>query len=71
MNLTPQEMKVWMLIAQGLNRVGIAKTLQITESTVNTHTITIYEKLGISGLGKYRNLNTTAALMYLRTNNGN
>jgi DNA-binding CsgD family transcriptional regulator len=46
--LTPREVDVLRLVAQGLTDVNIAKNLVLSPRTVNTHLRSIYAKLGIS-----------------------
>lgn len=47
-SLTPREIEVLQLIAQGLSNNDIAQKLIIAPSTAKRHTINIYNKLGIS-----------------------
>jgi predicted ATPase/DNA-binding CsgD family transcriptional regulator len=46
--LTPRELEVLKLIAQGLSNSGIAQQLVISEHTVHRHQANIYQKLGFS-----------------------
>ncbi|MFC1936681.1 response regulator transcription factor, partial [Chloroflexota bacterium] len=46
--LTPREMEVLQLIAQGLSNKELAKDLIISEKTVKTHLSSIYRKLNLS-----------------------
>jgi DNA-binding CsgD family transcriptional regulator len=46
--LTDREVDVLRLLARGLSKKEIAKTLVIAPGTVHTHTVHIYEKLGVS-----------------------
>jgi NarL family two-component system response regulator LiaR len=46
--LTPREMEVLQLIAQGLSNKELAKGLTISEKTVKTHLSSIYSKLNLS-----------------------
>ena len=46
--LTDREVEVLRLLARGLTKKEIAKTLVIAPGTVHTHTVHIYEKLGVS-----------------------
>ncbi len=47
--LTPREMEVARIVAQGLNNKEAARQLSITEGTVKTHLHSIYEKLRVDG----------------------
>lgn len=47
--LTPREMEVLALIAEGRTNVGISRRLWLTERTVETHISSILAKLGITG----------------------
>lgn len=60
-SLSPKETEVLALLAEGLSYKMVADRLDISYSTVNTHTKHIYEKLHISSLGEaiayyYKNL---------------
>jgi len=46
--LTDREVEVLRLLARGLSKKQIAKELVIAPGTVHTHTVHIYEKLGVS-----------------------
>jgi HD-GYP domain-containing protein (c-di-GMP phosphodiesterase class II)/DNA-binding CsgD family transcriptional regulator len=46
--LTGREVDVLRLLARGLSKKAIAATLVIAPGTVHTHTVHIYEKLGVS-----------------------
>ena len=46
--LTPREMEVLHLLAQGLTSVQIAEHLTLSVLTVNTHVRSIYSKLGVT-----------------------
>lgn len=46
--LTDREVEVLRLLARGLTKKEIAKALVIAPGTVHTHTVHIYEKLGVS-----------------------
>jgi DNA-binding NarL/FixJ family response regulator len=46
--LTDREVDVLRLLARGLTKKEIAKELVIAPGTVHTHTVHIYEKLGVS-----------------------
>lgn len=47
--LTPRELEIVRMVAQGLRNRGIAEKLFITEGTVKVHLHNIYEKLGVDG----------------------
>lgn len=46
--LTPREVEVLRLVAQGLTNAQVARELVITSRTVNAHLTTIYAKLGVA-----------------------
>ena len=46
-HLTPREIEVFMLLAQGRDRSYIQSELYISEATVKTHSQHIYAKLGV------------------------
>jgi LuxR family maltose regulon positive regulatory protein len=46
-NLTPREMEILSLIAEGLSTKEIAHRISITTSTVKTHRRNVFEKLGV------------------------
>jgi DNA-binding NarL/FixJ family response regulator len=46
--LTPRELEVLQLLAQGLTSAQIAEQLIISLLTVNTHVRSIYSKLGVT-----------------------
>ncbi len=56
--LTPRELQILPLIAQGLQNKVIAGTLDLSEHTVKLHTHNIFAKLGVSN-------RTAAAKWYL------
>ena len=47
-DLTPREMEVLQLVAQGLSNKELAEELTISEKTVKTHLSSIYSKLNLS-----------------------
>jgi two-component system, NarL family, nitrate/nitrite response regulator NarL len=47
--LTPREVEIVRMVAQGLRNKAIAKRLAISEGTVKVHLHNIYEKLGVDG----------------------
>jgi DNA-binding NarL/FixJ family response regulator len=48
-NLTPRELEIVRMIAQGLRNKAVATRLSISEGTVKIHLHNIYEKLGVDG----------------------
>ncbi|HEX4348725.1 MAG TPA: response regulator transcription factor [Vicinamibacterales bacterium] len=48
-NLTPRELEIVRMIAQGLRNKVVAERLSISEGTVKIHLHNIYEKLGVDG----------------------
>jgi DNA-binding NarL/FixJ family response regulator len=48
-NLTPREVEMVRMVAQGLRNKAIAERLAISEGTVKVHLHNIYEKLGVDG----------------------
>jgi DNA-binding NarL/FixJ family response regulator len=46
-DLTPREIEVLRLVAAGLTDAGIADQLVISQRTVNTHLVSIFDKLGV------------------------
>lgn len=48
-HLTPREMEILRMVAQGLRNRAIAERVHITEGTVKVHLHNIYEKLGVDG----------------------
>jgi DNA-binding NarL/FixJ family response regulator len=49
--LTPRELELVKIVAQGLRNQAIAKHLHIQEGTVRIHLHNIYDKLGLDGRG--------------------
>ena len=47
-SLTPQQLKVLALIAQGMDNAAIASALSVSRNTVKTHVREIFLKLGVS-----------------------
>jgi DNA-binding NarL/FixJ family response regulator len=45
---TPRELEVLAEVARGLSNVDIGRTLHISEATVKTHLVRVFEKLGVS-----------------------
>ena len=48
-SLTPRELQVLSLVAEGRTNLGIARRLWLTERTVETHIASILSKLGLRG----------------------
>jgi DNA-binding NarL/FixJ family response regulator len=48
-SLTPREIEIVRMVAQGLRNRAIAGRLTISEGTVKVHLHNIYEKLGVDG----------------------
>jgi two-component system nitrate/nitrite response regulator NarL len=46
--ITPTEREILSLTAQGRSAPDIARQLDLSPATVNTHLLTTYEKLGVS-----------------------
>ena len=47
--LTPREIEIVRMVAQGLRNKTIAERLCISEGTVKVHLHNVYEKLGVDG----------------------
>jgi DNA-binding NarL/FixJ family response regulator len=63
--LTPRELEVLELMAQGRSNAGIAETLVVTESAVEKHVRRIFDKLDLAPAeGDHRRV--LAVLAYLR-----
>ena len=45
---TPRELEVLAQVARGLSNVDIGRELRISEATVKTHLVRVFEKLGVS-----------------------
>ncbi|WP_190813450.1 response regulator [Saccharopolyspora pogona] len=45
--LSPREMEILQLLAQGLSNRALSKALFISEATVKTHLVHLYDKLGV------------------------
>jgi DNA-binding CsgD family transcriptional regulator len=58
--LTPAETKIVQLVSKGMGRLQIAQTLFNSPKTIDSHLITIYDK--IESHGYHRNLQQIAAL---------
>lgn len=52
--LTPHEMRIASMVAQGMADKDIASALGNSESTIRTHIHNIYRKTGIAHTGKNR-----------------
>ncbi len=59
LDLTPREVEILCLLAQGLDNAAIAQRLVVTTRTVQNHVSTIYDKLGVGS-------RTEAALVAIR-----
>ncbi len=64
--LTPRELEVLRLMAEGLTNAGIAKRLWLTERTVETHVRAILGKLDLAA-GEDEHRRVLAVLAYLRS----
>ncbi|WP_229233079.1 response regulator transcription factor [Sinomonas cyclohexanicum] len=64
--LTPRELEVLSLMAEGLTNGAIARRLWLTARTVETHVANILAKLGLSGGGEDEHRRVLAVLAYLR-----
>jgi DNA-binding NarL/FixJ family response regulator len=49
-SLTPQQIRVLMMLSQGLLNKQIAYELSVSEATVKAHVSAILQKLGVEGL---------------------
>lgn len=65
-DLTPRELEVLRLMAEGLTNAGIAKRLWLTERTVETHIRAILGKLDLAA-GEDEHRRVLAVLAYLRS----
>lgn len=48
LGITPREMEILQLVAQGLSTREMAETLFVSENTVKTHTSRLLDKLGVN-----------------------
>ena len=48
LGITPRELEVLQLIAEGLSNKEMAERLFVSENTVKTHTSRVFDKLGAS-----------------------
>jgi DNA-binding NarL/FixJ family response regulator len=71
--LTPSELRVLALLAEGYSNLGIAQRLHTKISTVEHHISTLTDKLGLAQTNHpdrpHLNIRVLAALTYLRRNN--
>lgn len=51
-NLSPRELEVLLLVAQGLSNRQISHTLRLSEATVKRHLANLYPKLGVGSRGE-------------------
>src|SRR5262245_54695706 len=66
--LTPRELEVLGVVAEGLSNRAIATRLNVHERTVESHTTQVFQKLGLEpSLDMHRRV--LAVLSYLRVNN--
>lgn len=47
-HLTPRQKEVALLLAQDMSRIQIAKALNLSPNTINSHLASIYRILGVS-----------------------
>lgn len=47
-SLTPAQTRVLMSLAQGLTNAGIAAELRLSQRTIESHVVAIFDKLGVS-----------------------
>ena len=47
-NLSEREIEILLFVAQGMNNRNVARSLLISESTVKTHMLHIFDKLGVT-----------------------
>jgi DNA-binding NarL/FixJ family response regulator len=64
--LTPRELEVLSLMAEGLTNGAIARRLWLTARTVETHIASILAKLGLAAAGEDEHRRVLAVLAYLR-----
>jgi DNA-binding NarL/FixJ family response regulator len=65
--LTPRELEVLALVAEGLSNKAIATRLEVNERTVESHTTQVFQKLGLEpSTDSHRRVQ--AVLTYLRVN---
>ncbi|MFD8077123.1 response regulator transcription factor [Streptomyces sp. NPDC059718] len=67
--LTPRELEVLALMAEGRTNLGIARRLWLTERTVETHVASIMAKLGLTTSAEH-NRRVLAVLAYLTAREG-
>ena len=67
-NLTAREQEILKLVAQAKTNTQIAEELYIAETTVHTHLLNIYKKLGlfVTDKGQTSVLRLKAAMYYWR-----
>jgi DNA-binding NarL/FixJ family response regulator len=67
-NLTPRELEVLALVAEGLSNRAIATRLGVNERTVESHTTQVFQKLGLETSTEIHR-RVLAVLTYLRVTN--
>lgn len=67
--LTPRERDVLAAVAEGLTNEGIARSLYISERTVESHVTSVFGKLGLADDAQSHR-RVLAALLYLRETSG-
>jgi DNA-binding NarL/FixJ family response regulator len=65
--LTPRELEVLSLLAEGLSNSAIAARLGVNDRTVESHTTQVFQKLGLEPSGESHR-RVLAVLSYLRAN---
>lgn len=63
-SLTPREVEVLALLAEGLSNKGIAKTLNLSISTISTHLYQVYLKIRL--MKSDGDIRVKATLFYLK-----
>lgn len=66
-DLTPRELEVLAVMAEGRSNIGIAEHLVVTENAVEKHVGRIFRKLELSGTQPTEHRRVLAVLEYLRT----
>ncbi|MBI4322240.1 MAG: response regulator transcription factor [Chloroflexi bacterium] len=63
--LTPRQMKILSLMAQGLGNAAIAERLVLSEKTVENHINGLYQQLDLQGEGSSTHTRVKAVVLYL------